>query len=167
MPAVAPLLAAGAKGGNGVDVDALCRTSLPDIYAIGDCATFACEYAEMAPIRVESVQNAHDQATCVAKAICGAETPYRALPWFWSNQFDLKLQTAGLSIGYDQTVVRGRPDDRAFTVVYLREGRVIAVDCVNMVRDYVQGRKLVEGGFRPDVAAMADANVQLKDLVAR
>lgn len=165
IPAVAPLIMVGAAGGNGIDVDAFCRTSLPDIYAIGDCAAFACDYAEGKVMRVESVQNANDQATCVAKDICGDAEPYHAFPWFWSNQYDLRLQTAGLSAGYDQTVLRGSLADRSFSVVYLKAGKVIALDCVNMVKDYVQGRKLVEAGIVPDMAKLEDASVQIKDLM--
>jgi 3-phenylpropionate/trans-cinnamate dioxygenase ferredoxin reductase subunit len=165
VPAVGALIAAGASGGNGVDIDEYCRTSLPDIYAIGDCAAFAADYAGGTVMRVESVQNANDQATCVAKAILGDEHAYKAFPWFWSNQYDLRLQTAGLSVGYDQTVLRGNPDDRSFSVVYLKGGKVIALDCVNMVKDYVQGRKLVEAGASPDLAQLADAGVPLKELL--
>jgi 3-phenylpropionate/trans-cinnamate dioxygenase ferredoxin reductase subunit len=164
IPQVGPLLAAGATGGNGVDVDDHCRTSLPDIYAIGDCASFACAFAGGATMRVESVQNANDMATCAAKDICGAGQPYHALPWFWSNQYDLKLQTAGLSVGHDQTVLRGDPASRSFSVCYLRGGQLVALDCVNMIKDYVQGRKLVELGLRPDPAQLADPAVPLKEL---
>jgi 3-phenylpropionate/trans-cinnamate dioxygenase ferredoxin reductase subunit len=166
VPAVGALIAAGASGGNGVDIDEYCRTSLPDVYAIGDCAAFAADYAGGTVMRVESVQNANDQATCVAKAILGDEQPYKAFPWFWSNQYDLRLQTAGLSVGYDQTVLRGDPDARSFSVVYLKGGKVIALDCVNMVKDYVQGRKLVEAGASPDLDRLADAGVPLKELLA-
>ncbi len=165
IPSVGPLIAAGAAAGNGVDIDEFCRTSLPDVYAIGDCAAFAAQYAGGTVMRVESVQNANDMATCVAKQICGDEQSYHAFPWFWSNQYDLRLQTAGLSVGYDQTVVRGNPDDRSFSVVYLKGGKVIALDCVNMVKDYVQGRKLVEAGVKPDLAQLADASVALKELL--
>lgn len=165
VPAVAPLITAGAAGGNGIDIDDHCRTSLPDIYAIGDCAAFACAYADGTVMRVESVQNANDQATCVAKAICGAPAPYHALPWFWSNQYDLKLQTAGLSTGYDATVLRGDIAARSFAIIYLKAGKVIALDCVNAAKDYVQGRKLVEAGVSPDVAVLADTSVPLKDLI--
>ena len=165
VAAVAPLIAAGAEGGNGALVDDHCRTSLAHIYAIGDCAAFVCDYAEGTVMRVESVQNANDQATCVAKAICGDPKPYHAFPWFWSNQYDLRLQTAGLSIGYDATVLRGDPAARSFSVVYLKQGRVIALDCVNAVKDYVQGRKLVEARVSPDPAKLADANVPLKELM--
>lgn len=165
VPAVGPLIAAGAAGGNGVDIDEYCRTSLQDVYAIGDCAAFACDFAGGNVMRVESVQNANDMATCVAKAICGDARPYHAFPWFWSNQYDLRLQTAGISAGYDKTVVRGSPEARAFSVVYLKEGRVIALDCVNMVKDYVQGRKLIEAKTQPDLERLADASVPLKELL--
>lgn len=165
IPAVGPLIAAGAAGGNGVDIDEYCRTSLPDVYAIGDCAAFACDYAGGTVMRVESVQNANDMATCVAKSICGDVQPYHAFPWFWSNQYDLRLQTAGLSVGYDSTVVRGDPGERAFSVVYLKGGRMIALDCVNMVKDYVQGRKLVEAEATPDIVRLADSAIPLKELI--
>ncbi len=165
VPAVGPLLLAGAATGNGVDVDEFCRTSLPDIYAVGDCAAFACGWADHAIMRVESVQNANDQASCVARAICGEAQPYRAFPWFWSNQYDLRLQTAGLSVGYDATVLRGDVAARSFSVIYLKGGKMIAIDAVNMVRDYVQGRKLIEAGVSPDPARLADADAPLKELM--
>lgn len=167
IPAVEPLLAAGASGGNGVDVDAFCKTSLPDVFAIGDCAAHSNAFADGAQVRLESVQNANDMATIVAKAICGNPQPYIATPWFWSNQYDLKLQTVGLSIGHDATVLRGNPDDRSFSVVYLKRGKVIALDCVNAVKDYVQGRMLVEAGATPTPLELSDTSVQLKDLAAR
>ena len=166
IPAVEPLLAAGAKGGYGVEVDEFCRTSLPDVYAIGDCAAHANAFAGGATIRLESVQNANDQATVAAKTICGADAqPYKATPWFWSNQYDLKLQTVGLSSGHDATVLRGDPATRSFSVIYLKDGKVIALDCVNMIKDYVQGRKLVEAGAAIPAQQLADATVPLKDLV--
>ena len=164
VPAVGPLIAAGAAGGDGVLVDEYCRTSLDHVYAVGDCAAFACSYADGMVMRVESVQNASDMATCAAKAICGDLQPYRALPWFWSDQYDLRLQTAGISRGYTETLVRGDPAARSFSIVYLKNGKVIALDCVNMVKDYVQGRKLVEAGLCPDKAQLADANLPLKAL---
>ena len=165
VPAVGPLIAAGASGANGVDVDEYCRTTLDDIYAIGDCAAHANDFADRAVIRLESVQNANDQATTAAKSICGDKQPYHALPWFWSNQYDLKLQTAGLSIGHDETVLRGDPANRKFSVIYLKEGRVIALDCVNNTKDYVQGRKLVEAKATPTREQLADAETPLKELL--
>ncbi|RYY26071.1 MAG: NAD(P)/FAD-dependent oxidoreductase [Sphingomonadales bacterium] len=166
VPSVAPLLEAGASGGNGVLVDAQCRTSLPDVYAIGDCALHSNRYAANQMIRLESVQNANDQATAAAKTICGVEASYDAVPWFWSNQYDLKLQTVGISAGHDQSVVRGDPATRSFSVIYLAEGRVIALDCVNAIKDYVQGRKLVAEGLSLDPIALADATTPLKELSA-
>jgi len=163
-PAAGPLLAAGAEGGNGIHVDAHCRTSLPDIYAIGDCAAQESRFAGGARVRLESVQNAHDSASTAARAIAGLAEPHDAVPWFWSNQYDLRLQTVGLSLGHDRTVLRGRPEDRSFSLVYLREGRVIALDCVNAVRDYAQGRRLVQEGYSPDPAKLADPAVPLKEL---
>lgn len=163
-PAVAPLLDAGANGGNGVLVDAQCRTSLPDIFAVGDCALHANRFAGDRSIRLESVQNANDQATVAAKTILGIDAVYDAVPWFWSNQYDLKLQTVGISTGHDATVVRGDPASRSFSVIYLRAGRVIALDCVNATKDYVQGRKLVLDGASIDPALLADAATPLKDL---
>ena len=165
VASVGPLIAAGASGSNGVDVDEFCRTTLDDIYAIGDCAAHANPYAGNAVIRLESVQNANDMATCAARAIMGDKQPYNAVPWFWSNQYDLRLQTVGLSMDYDQEVIRGSIEERKFSVVYLREGRVLALDCVNMTRDYAQGRKLVEARSVVDPALLADTEVQLKEML--
>ena len=165
VPAVEPLIAAGAEGGNGVLVDRLCKTSLPDIYAIGDCAAHENDYAEGVVIRLESVQNANDQANVVAKGIVGDEAPYHAIPWFWSNQYDLKLQTAGLSTGHDRAVMRGDPATRSFSVVYLKAGKVIAIDCVNATRDYVQGRMIVTAGLVASAEQLADTETPLKALL--
>ena len=165
VPAVAPLIEAGAEGGNGVLVDSHCRTTLANVFAIGDCALHANRFADGATIRLESVQNANDQAAVVAKAILGQPADYEAVPWFWSNQYDLKLQTVGLSTGHDQAVVRGDIAARSFSLVYLKQGRVIALDCVNAVKDYVQGRKLVVEGAVVDLARLADAATPLKDPV--
>lgn len=165
VPAIGPLIAAGAAGANGVDVDEFCRTTLDDIYAIGDCAAHANVWADNAVIRIESVQNANDMATTAARAICGDKQAYTAFPWFWSNQYDLKLQTAGLSLDHDATVLRGDPATRKFSVVYLKEGRVIALDCVNNTKDYVQGRKLIEAREAPEREALADTEIPLRDLL--
>lgn len=165
IPAVGVLIAAGAAGGNGVDVDEQCRTSLPHVYAIGDCAAHANGFADGAVIRLESVQNANDQAAVAAKTICGVESAYAATPWFWSNQYDLRLQTVGLSTGHEATVLRGDPGARSFAVIYLKHGKVIALDCVNAVRDYAQGRKLVEARAEVAVSDLADPARPLKELL--
>ncbi len=163
-PCVGPLSAAGAVGGNGVQIDEFCRTSLPDVYAIGDCAAHANAFADGAVIRLESVQNANDMANTAARSICGAPAPYRATPWFWSDQYDLKLQTVGLSAGHDAAVLRGDPAKNAFSVVYLRDGRVIALDCVNMVKDYVQGKKLIEERAAIAAEQLADTTISLREM---
>jgi 3-phenylpropionate/trans-cinnamate dioxygenase ferredoxin reductase subunit len=147
-------------------VDEHGRSSLPHIWAIGDCAMHANDFAEGMPIRLESVQNANDMATTVAKAITGEPEAYHAVPWFWSNQYDLRLQTVGLSIGHDEAVLRGDTGTRSFSIVYLKEGRVVALDCVNATKDYVQGRKLVETGAAIPAARLADAGVPLKEMAA-
>ena len=165
VPAVGPLLAAGAAGTNGVDVDDFCRTSLDDTYAIGDCAAHSNPYADNRVIRLESVQNATDMANTVARHLTGERERYNTVPWFWSNQYDLRLQTVGFSSEDDDCVVRGDPDSRSFSVVYLREGRVAALDCVNATRDYAQGRRLIEARCVPDVDALADPEVALKSLL--
>lgn len=164
VPAVEPLLAAGAQGGNGVAVDEHGRTSLSDIWAIGDCALHVSAFADGLPIRLESVQNANDMATCVARAIMGEAEAYHAVPWFWSNQYDLKLQTVGLSAGHDQEVLRGDPASRSFSIVYLKRGRVVALDCVNAIKDYVQGKALVAANAPADPDRLADATIPLKTL---
>lgn len=165
IPCVAPLIEAGAQGDNGVLVDGQCRTSLPDIFAVGDCAAHRNLFAEDAIIRLESVQNANDMATVAAKVICDEDAHYAATPWFWSNQYDLKLQTVGLSAGHDQAVMRGDPASRKFSVVYLRGGKVVALDCVNNARDYSHGRRLVELGIFADAAELSNADRQLKEWI--
>jgi len=165
VPAVGPLIAAGAAGANGVDVDPYCRTSLPDVYAIGDCAAHASVWADGAVVRLESVQNANDMANTAARAICGDAQRYEALPWFWSNQYDLKLQTVGLSLNHDTTVLRGDPASRSFSVIYLKGGAVIALDCVNRTRDYAQGRKLVEARAVIPPETLMDVDVPLKAML--
>lgn len=164
VPAVGPLIAAGAAGADGVDVDELCRTSLPDLYAIGDCAAHASPYADHSVIRLESVQNAHDMAEAVARTICGDPQPYAALPRFWSDQYDLRLESAGLTLGHDTTALRGSPQDRSFSVFSLKAGRVVALDCVNAPEDLAAGCRLIEAGTVCDPAALADPATPLGSL---
>ena len=163
-PSVDPLIAAGAMGGDGVRVDELCRTSLPDVFALGDCAAHSSSHAGGKVIRLESVQNANDQASVVAKVLTKLEQPYCDVPWFWSNQYDLKLQTVGLSQGHDRVVLRGVPETRSFSVVYLRNKRVIALDCVNATKDFVQGKALVAARAMIAPELLADTSVALKAL---
>lgn len=163
IPAVAPLVEAGVECADGVLVDEFARTRLPDVLAVGDCARHVNSFAGGAQIRVESVQNAVDMATTAARTLMGDLRPYHAVPWFWSTQYDLKLQTVGLSVNYDQEVVRGDIATRSFSVVYLREGRVVALDCVNNARDFAQGRALVANGAQIDPVILADPCIPLKE----
>ena len=164
VPAVEPLVAAGCGDGPGVEVDAFCRTRLDGIFAIGDCARHLNPFAPGDTLRLESVQNATDQAATVARLLTGQAEPYVSVPWFWSNQYDLRLQTIGVSRDYDEVVLRGDPAARSFSAVYLRDGRVIALDCINATRDYVQGRQLVVEGVAPDRALLANPGIPLKAL---
>ncbi|HEY2369941.1 MAG TPA: FAD-dependent oxidoreductase [Polyangiaceae bacterium] len=159
-PAIEPLERAGAKIGDGVLVDLQCRTSLPDVFAIGDCAAHPSVHAHGRTIRLESIQNANDQAAIVAKTICGKIERYEAIPTFWSNQWDLKLQTIGLAHGHDATLIRGNLSERRFSIVYLRDGRVIALDCVNAMKDYVQARALIASGRTFDANALRDRELK-------
>ena len=111
--------------------------------------------------------NANDLSTVIAKTIAGTLKPgerYDAVPWFWSNQFDLRLQTVGLFVDHDDVVVRGDPATRSFSVVYLREGKVIALDCVNQTKDYMQGKPLVASGKVVARDRLADPAALLKEL---
>lgn len=163
-PSGAPLAEAGVRiAAGGVLVDEYCRSSAANIFAIGDCAAHRNAHSALDdPIRLESVQNANDQARVVADSLTGKPQPYTALPWFWSDQYDLKLQTAGLSAGHDQAVVRGDPANRSFSVVYLQQGRVLAVDSVNLARDFVQAKALVQARAVVDAEALADVSISLR-----
>lgn len=164
VPEISALRAAGADCPDGVAVDGWCCTTLPRVLAIGDCARHPNRFAAGGVVRLESVQNAADMAKTAASFILhGAAAPtYGAVPWFWSNQYDLRLQTVGLSAGADARVVRGDPATGAWSLVYLRAGAVVALDCINSPRDYVQGRALVERAARIPLALLADATVPLK-----
>jgi 3-phenylpropionate/trans-cinnamate dioxygenase ferredoxin reductase subunit len=166
-PCIAPLRAAGAAvGAAGVIVDAFCRTSLEDVYAVGDCVEFANPFAGGASLRLESVQNATDQGSVAAKAIIAVPEPYAAIPWFWSEQYDFRLQTVGIALGHDQIVVRGDADAPGFSLLYLKDGKVIALDCLSNVKDYVQGRMLINSGKIVSPDRLADCALPLKTLAA-
>ncbi|WP_395673410.1 NAD(P)/FAD-dependent oxidoreductase, partial [Phenylobacterium sp.] len=128
---------------NGVVVDAHMRTTDPAILAVGDCAAHPNPFSAVGPVRVESVQNATDQGRCAAATIVGTPQPYAAVPWFWSDQADLKLQMAGLSTGHDTAVVRGDPAKGAFSVFCFKDGRLLAVESVNKGPDHVMARRLI------------------------
>ncbi len=157
--------AAGLEVNNGIVVDEYCRTSDQDILAAGDCTMHYNPIYDR-HIRLESVQNAVDQASVVASTICGDLKPYNALPWFWSDQFDLKLQIAGLSEGYDQVVVRGDiHSGRSLSAFYLKEGRIIAVDAINKPQDFMLGKRFITEKIAVDQDRLADENAPLKELL--
>jgi 3-phenylpropionate/trans-cinnamate dioxygenase ferredoxin reductase subunit len=155
---------AGLAVGNGIVVDDRCRTSDPNIYAVGDC-TYHPNDVLGYEVRLESVHNALEQARTAAMNICGEEQRYAQVPWFWSDQYDLKLQIAGLSQDYDQTIIRGNPAERSFSCLYLQEGRLIAVDAINKPKDFMQSKKLIAEHAIIDVSLLADSTVELKDMV--
>jgi 3-phenylpropionate/trans-cinnamate dioxygenase ferredoxin reductase subunit len=151
---------AGLACSNGIIVDELARTADPHIVAAGDCTNHPHPLLERR-VRLESVPNAVHQAKVAAATLLGTPTPYSEVPWFWSDQYDLKLQIVGLSTGYDEVVVRGNPAARSFAAFYLREGQLIAVDAVNSPREFIAGKKLVANRARlaPDV--LRDAAIDL------
>ncbi len=146
-------------------VDEFARTSDHRVVAAGDAVLLPHPLGGGTQVRLESVQNAVDQSRIAAASLLGKSEPYHAVPWFWSDQADLKLQIAGLSTGYDQTVVRGNPDDEKFSVLYFREGRLIAIDTVNDAPDYMAVRRALGDGQTIDPATAADTSVKLKTLV--
>jgi 3-phenylpropionate/trans-cinnamate dioxygenase ferredoxin reductase subunit len=157
--------AAGLEVEDGIRVDEHCRTSDPDVYAIGDCSRHPQALYNRS-CRLESVQNAVDQAKCAAASLCGKELPPATVPWFWSDQYDVKLQTVGLGEGADQVVVRGNPEPgNVFSVWYYRQGRLCAVDAVNESIAYAVGSKLLKAGLTPDPEAVSAASLSLKDFL--
>ncbi|BCQ57374.1 NAD(P)/FAD-dependent oxidoreductase [Burkholderia gladioli] len=162
VPTAQLLLDAGAQGGNGVDVDEQCRTTLPDVYAIGDCARRAHPLVAGAALRIESVPSALEHAQIVAASITGKPAPKPGVPWFWSTQYDLRIQMAGIPDGYDEVAVRGDLAARSFLVLYLRGGRLIALDAVNATKDYVQGRALLAADVTLTREQLEDLSVPLQ-----
>jgi 3-phenylpropionate/trans-cinnamate dioxygenase ferredoxin reductase subunit len=158
--------AAGLPVGNGILVDEYCRTTDPHVLSIGDCANHPNALMGRR-LRLESVPNAIEQARVAAETICGRLSPYAATPWFWSDQYDLKLQAVGLAEGHDEVVVRGDMQTRAFTVFYLRQGVIVATDSVNRPADFMAARKLVGNAVRAQASVLADTSVPLKELAAR
>lgn len=156
--------AAGLEVDNGILVDDHCRTSDPDIYAVGDCTNHPSALLDRR-LRLESVPNANEQGKVAAANICGKDVTYDAVPWFWSDQYDLKLQMVGFSTDADTEVVRGDPEGGAFARFYLRDGVVIAVDAVNSPREFMAAKQLVAEKRKVDPAALADASIAMKDLL--
>jgi 3-phenylpropionate/trans-cinnamate dioxygenase ferredoxin reductase subunit len=155
---------AGLDIDDGITVDEFLRTSDADIFAIGDCAHHPNFFAG-GRARLESVQNAVDQAKCVARSIMGNSMPYRDVPWFWTDQYEIRFQMAGLAAGYDQSVLRGSIESRKFSVFYFKEGRLLAVDSVNRFGDHIAARKMLAAGTALTPGQAADESVDLKKLI--
>jgi 3-phenylpropionate/trans-cinnamate dioxygenase ferredoxin reductase subunit len=158
---------AGLLVDNGIIVNEHAQTSDPHIYAIGDCAAHAHHEFLKRKVRLESVPNATEQARIAAAAICGAPLPPASPPWFWSDQYKLKLQMVGLSDGYDEVVLRGDPDTESFIALYLKNGEVIAADAVNRIADFMAAKRLVAESKAIPPSALADESEPLKAIAAR
>ncbi len=165
---VVPVTGLAAEAGlaceNGIAVDAHCRTSDPQVYAIGDCTNHPSPRYHRR-IRLESVDNAFEQARTAAANLVGREVAHDRVPWFWSDQYDLKLLIVGLNFDYDRAIVRGDPATRAFSCCYLRDRELLAIDCVNSPKDFMAAKKLVAERARFDLAKLADCAYALPDAV--
>lgn len=160
--------ACGLEVSAGIVVDENLRTNDPAIFAAGDCVAFRPHWqtASESFVRVESVQNANDMGKSVAAAITGSTEPYRAVPWFWSDQFDIKLQMAGINTGFTKQVIRGRPDENRFSVFYFRDDKLIGVDSINKPQDHMLARKLLTSNVSPTEEQAADTMFDLKTLLS-
>jgi 3-phenylpropionate/trans-cinnamate dioxygenase ferredoxin reductase subunit len=162
LPADELAQAAGLECANGIVVDQHCRTSDPHIFAAGDCTSHP-NFRYGRRMRLESVDNAFEQATSAALNMLGTPTPHDKVPWFWSDQYDLKMIIVGVCTGHDSVVMRGSPASRSFSACYLTQGELVAVDTVNNPKDQMAARKLVAARARPDPARLADPAIALKD----
>jgi 3-phenylpropionate/trans-cinnamate dioxygenase ferredoxin reductase subunit len=163
VPNVELAEAAGLVCSNGIMVDEYCRTSDADVLAAGDCTNHPNPLLGKR-LRLESVHNAQEQAKTAATTILGRLEPYAQIPWFWSDQYDLKLQMVGLSSSTEQTVLRGDPESRSFAVFFLDDGRLTACYAVNSPREFMLSKKLIALGARPEPALLRDTNVPFKDI---
>lgn len=167
VPNVELAQAAGLKTENGIMVDEHAVTSDPDIVAAGDCAWHYNPIYDRW-IRLESVQNANDQARLAASTVAGLDKVYNTLPWFWSDQYDLKLQIAGLNQGYEDVIVRGnRTGSRSFAAFYVKNNTVIAVDSVNRPAEFMVGKRLITDKVVIDKARLADESVNMKEMIVK
>jgi 3-phenylpropionate/trans-cinnamate dioxygenase ferredoxin reductase subunit len=163
LPDVTLAAAAGLRCDNGLWVDEQCRTSDPNVFAAGDCTNHpSVRYGRR--VRLESVDNAVEQAKTAALTMCGKPARHAHVPWFWSDQYDVKLQIAGLSEGYDQAVLRGDAESGSFALYYLARGELLAVDAVNSMKDFMNGKKWIAERKHPDPARLADPSVDLKTI---
>ncbi len=164
-PNVALAEAAGLDVNDGIEVDEAARTSDPHIYAVGDVARFTLpRYGRS--VRLESVHNAIEQAKAAARAILGEGEPYDPVPWFWSDQYELKLQIAGLIEGADTLVRRGDPEEGKFALFHLKDGALIACEAVNSAPEFMAAQRMIAAGARPDPERLRDQSVAMKDFLS-
>ena len=164
LPSAELARASGLSVDNGICTDEYCRTNDEAILAAGDCAR-AVNTSLGTAVRLESVQNAVDHGQVAASVILGTPKPYASIPWFWSDQYRVKLQIAGLAAPADETVLRGDPQSGSFAAFRLREGRLTAVEALSSPRDFMMGKKLIASGIRPDPDLLKDDSIPLKDLM--
>jgi 3-phenylpropionate/trans-cinnamate dioxygenase ferredoxin reductase subunit len=163
LPDVLLATSAGIRCDNGVWVDERCQASDPNIWAAGDCTNHpSVRYGRR--VRLESVDNAVEQGRVAATNMCGGQAQHDHVPWFWSDQYDVKLQIAGLSQGYDAAVLRGDPQSGSFALYYLAQGQLVAVDAVNSPRDFMTGKRWIAARKQPDPAKLADTACDLKSI---
>ncbi len=162
VPNIELAVDAGLETGDGIVVDTQCRTSDPDVFAIGDCTWHPNPLLDR-KLRLESVHNALEQAKTTAAVLCGESSEYAQIPWFWSDQYEYKLQIAGLSDDYDDTVIRGSVEARRFSCLYLKDGRLIAIDAVNSPVDFVQARSLIAEGREVSRMRLENPDTPVKD----
>ena len=170
LPNVELAESAGLDCDNGIVVDEYCRASVsgadvPGIYSIGDCANHPSAIYQT-HLRLESVHNAIEQGKTVAATICGKLKAYDQVPWFWSDQYDIKLQTVGISRGYDAIAVRGDPESKSFAVFYFREKRLIAVDAINRPAEFILARQLIPRQVEISPQRLSDDTISVKELAA-
>ena len=163
IPNVELAEAAGLKCSNGIVVDENCQTTDPDILAIGDCTRHPNGLLGR-HLRLESVHNAIEQGKTAAANIIGEPAPYNQVPWFWSDQYNVKMQIAGMSDVHEQFVLRGDPATRSFSAFYLQQGKIVAVDAINSPREFMIGKKLVAAGAKIPVADLADTDKDFKEM---
>ena len=163
LPNIELAESAGILCEDGINTDQFGRTSIANIFAAGDCANHPNAIYKRR-MRLQSVQNAIDQAKTVAASICGKNKPYTQIPWFWSDQYELKLQTAGVNTGYDDIVLRGDPETRSFAAFYLRAGRLLAVDAINRPAEFVAARNIISKHLSVSAARLSDESIPAKAL---
>lgn len=164
VPNIELAQAAGLHCDNGIVVDEYCQTADARIFAAGDCSNHPNPLLHRR-LRLESVHNAVEQGKVAAASLCGKREPYAEIPWFWSDQYDIKLQIVGLADGYDQLVRRGRMEDGAFALFYLKDGVLIAVDAINNPREYMACKKLIPQRLRIAPERLADTTIAMQDMV--